>query len=72
MNFAALSALVRRDIRLFILDRKAVMMSAVAPIVIASFFGFLFGGFKVAMGKLFPNTVLDRTHAEEFIRLNLR
>ncbi|HXS94066.1 MAG TPA: ABC transporter permease [Candidatus Limnocylindrales bacterium] len=38
------SALVRKDLRLFFLDRRAVLMSVVAPIFIASFFGYIFGG----------------------------
>jgi ABC-2 type transport system permease protein len=37
-------ALVSTDLRLFFKDRRAVLMSVVAPIVIASFFGFVFGG----------------------------
>jgi ABC-2 type transport system permease protein len=37
-------ALVTTDLRLFFMDRRAVLMSVVAPIVIASFFGFVFGG----------------------------
>jgi ABC-2 type transport system permease protein len=37
-------ALVRKDIRLFLNDRRAVLMSVVAPIVVASFFGFVMGG----------------------------
>ena len=44
MNFTAFAALVRRDLRLFFMDRRAVLMSFVAPILIASFFGYLFGG----------------------------
>src|SRR5207247_790914 len=44
MNFTGFAALVRRDLRLFFMDRRAVTMSFVAPIVIASFFGYLFGG----------------------------
>ncbi len=36
--------MVRKDLRLFINDRRAVIMSFVAPIAIASFFGFIFGG----------------------------
>jgi ABC-2 type transport system permease protein len=44
MNFTAFTALVRRDLRLFFMDKRAVTMSFVAPIVIASFFGYLFGG----------------------------
>ena len=37
-------ALVRKDLRLFFSDRRAVLMSVVAPIAIASFFGYIFGG----------------------------
>jgi ABC-2 type transport system permease protein len=44
MSYAAFQALVRRDMRLFFQDRRAVTMSFVAPIVIGSFFGYLFGG----------------------------
>jgi len=44
MNAIAFAALVRRDLRLFFMDKRAVTMSFVAPIVIASFFGYLFGG----------------------------
>lgn len=40
----ALRALVRKDLRIFFSDRRAVIMSFVAPIVIASFFGYIFGG----------------------------
>ena len=44
MSYTAFQALVRRDLRLFFQDRRAVIMSFVAPIVIGSFFGYLFGG----------------------------
>jgi ABC-2 type transport system permease protein len=37
-------ALMRKDLRLFFGDRRAVLMSVVAPIAIASFFGYIFGG----------------------------
>ena len=37
-------ALMRKDLRLFLSDRRAVLMSVVAPIAIASFFGYIFGG----------------------------
>jgi ABC-2 type transport system permease protein len=37
-------ALVRKDIRLFFNDRKAVVVGLLVPIVLASFFGYLFGG----------------------------
>jgi ABC-2 type transport system permease protein len=44
MSFTAFNALVRRDLHLFFTDRRAVTMSFVAPILIASFFGYIFGG----------------------------
>ncbi|MEO8596285.1 MAG: ABC transporter permease [Candidatus Solibacter sp.] len=44
MSIIAFQALVRRDLRLFFTDRRAVIMSFVAPIVIASFFGYIFDG----------------------------
>ncbi len=37
-------ALMRKDLRLFLSDRRAVLMTIVAPIAIASFFGYIFGG----------------------------
>jgi ABC-2 family transporter protein len=39
----AFAALVKKDIRLYLADRRAVLMSVAAPIAIASFFGFIFG-----------------------------
>ena len=44
MNLTAFLALVERDLRLFFTDRRAMIMSFVAPILIASFFGYIFGG----------------------------
>jgi ABC-2 type transport system permease protein len=43
MSYIAFRALVRRDLRLFFLDKRAVIMSFVAPIVLAAFFGYIFG-----------------------------
>jgi ABC-2 type transport system permease protein len=40
----AFFALVRKDLILFLSDRRALVMSLVLPIVIAAFFGSLFGG----------------------------
>ena len=37
-------ALVRKDLRLFFQDRRAVIVGLVVPIVCGSFFGYLFGG----------------------------
>jgi ABC-2 type transport system permease protein len=37
-------ALVRKDLRLFFNDRRAVIVGMLVPIVLAAFFGYLFGG----------------------------
>jgi len=42
MALTALRAMVRKDLQLFFSDRKAVIMSFAAPILIASFFGSVF------------------------------
>jgi ABC-2 type transport system permease protein len=39
-------ALVRKDVKLFFNDRRAVVVGVLVPIVLASFFGYLFGGQK--------------------------
>jgi ABC-2 type transport system permease protein len=39
-------ALVRKDLKLFFNDRKAVVVGVLVPILLASFFGYLFGGQK--------------------------
>ena len=43
-TFTAFRALVRKDIAIFLRDRRALVISVLTPIVVAGFFGFLFGG----------------------------
>jgi len=43
-TLTAFKALVRKDIALFIRDRRALVISVLTPIVLAAFFGSLFGG----------------------------
>ncbi len=43
-TFTAFRALVRKDIAIFLRDRRALVVSVLTPIVVAAFFGFLFGG----------------------------
>jgi ABC-2 type transport system permease protein len=43
-NITAFRALVRKDIAIFLRDRRALVVSVLTPIVVAAFFGFLFGG----------------------------
>jgi len=44
MMLTPLGAMVRKDLQLFLSDRRAVIMSFVVPIAIASFFGSIFSG----------------------------
>lgn len=44
MNLSVVAALVRKDLRLFLTDRRALLVSVAAPILMASFFGFVFSG----------------------------
>ena len=44
MNLSAFRALVRKDLVLYFSNRRALIMSIAAPIVIAAFFGSIFGG----------------------------
>jgi ABC-2 type transport system permease protein len=54
-------ALVRKDLKLFFYDRKAVVVGVLVPIVLASFFGYLFGGQggNAEMSKV-PILVIDQ------------
>ena len=46
-------AMIRKDLQLFLTDRRAVIMSLVAPIAIASFFGSIFsGGGSASVAKI--------------------
>ncbi len=40
----ALSALIRKDLLLFLSDRRALLITLMMPVVLGAFFGFLFGG----------------------------
>ena len=44
MNATAIVALIRNDIRLYLADRRAVIVGVLVPILIAAFFGYVFGG----------------------------
>ena len=44
MSAAALPALVRNDLRLYATDRRAMVVGILVPILIAAFFGYVFGG----------------------------
>jgi ABC-2 type transport system permease protein len=58
-------ALVRKDLKLFFTDRKAVVVGLLVPIICGSFFGYLFGGHKgsVETSKV-PVLVMDQDESE--------
>lgn len=60
MNLTAFVALVRRDLRLFFQDKRAMTMSFIAPIVIGSFFGYLFGGVSNRPASKIEVAIVDR------------
>jgi ABC-2 type transport system permease protein len=55
----AFAALVRKDLQLFFGDRRAVILAVVTPVVIASFFGFLFSGDNSASASRTRVCVVD-------------
>ena len=57
-------ALVRKDLKLFFKDRKAVVVGLLVPIICGSFFGYLFGGQgKVETSKV-PVLIIDQDESE--------
>ena len=59
MNTAAILALVRNDLRIFRTDRRAVIIGILVPILIAAFFGYVFGGTGNAETGKIPIIVVD-------------
>ncbi len=59
MNPIAFRALFRKDLKLFFSDKRAVLMSFAAPILIASFFGFLFSGSAKGDAAKVPVSAVD-------------
>ena len=60
MSRTAFTALVRRDLRLFFQDKRALTMSFAAPIIIGSFFGYLFGNAGDHPASRIQVAVVDR------------
>jgi ABC-2 type transport system permease protein len=59
MNIQAITALVRNDLRIFRTDRRAVIIGILVPILIAAFFGYIFGGTGDAETGKIPVIVVD-------------
>ena len=59
MNLAGFRALVRKDLVLYFSNRRALVMSIAAPIVIAAFFGAIFGSGSDKPSRI-PIALADR------------
>jgi len=59
----AFNALVRKDLVLYFSNRRSVIMSILAPILIAAFFGSLFGGGDNKAANI-PVAITDLDHSE--------
>ena len=44
MNYSGIRALIRNDLRIYLTDRRALLIGVLVPIIIAAFFGYVFGG----------------------------
>ena len=53
-------ALTRKDVKLFFGNRRALLMTVAAPIAIASFFGYLFGGGDATEPSRIPVLAVDQ------------
>jgi ABC-2 type transport system permease protein len=53
-------ALVRKDIQLFLVDKRALLMSFCIPLAIGSFFGYVLGGSGQASASKIPVLLVDR------------
>jgi len=56
----AFSALVKKDLQIFLGDRRAVIMAFLAPILIGSFFGYVFGPKPVKEQSKMPVLFVDQ------------
>ena len=59
MNRTAIVALIRNDLRLYFTDRRAVIVGVLVPILIAAFFGYVFGGVGKQETARIPIAVVD-------------
>jgi ABC-2 type transport system permease protein len=65
MSVTAIRALIRNDLRVYRTDRRALLIGILVPILVAAFFGYVFGGNGNAAdpGKI-PIAVVDEDHSE--------
>ena len=59
MNNVAIRALIRNDLRIYVTDRRAMIIGVAVPILIAAFFGYVFGGNDSAEAGKIPVAIVD-------------
>ena len=59
MNNVAIRALIRNDLRIYMTDRRAMIIGVLVPILIAAFFGYVFGGNGGAEAGKIPVAIVD-------------
>ena len=59
MNNVAIRALIRSDLRIYMTDRRAIIIGVLVPILIAAFFGYVFGGNDSAEPGKIPVAIVD-------------
>ncbi|HEV7611186.1 MAG TPA: ABC transporter permease [Steroidobacteraceae bacterium] len=64
MNYLAIRALIRNDLRIYMTDRRAMMIGVLVPILIAAFFGYVFGGNGSAEAGKIPIAVVDEDDSD--------
>jgi ABC-2 type transport system permease protein len=65
----ALLALIRKDLVLYFSNRRALIITIAAPIIIAAFFGSLFGGSSDSERSRIPIAVIDNDHSATSLRI---
>jgi ABC-2 type transport system permease protein len=64
MNYTAIRALIRNDLRIYMTDRRAMIIGVLVPILIAAFFGYVFGGNGGAEAGKIPIAVVDEDQSD--------
>jgi ABC-2 type transport system permease protein len=59
VNNVAIRALIRNDLRIYMTDRRAMIIGVAVPILIAAFFGYVFGGNDSAEAGKIPVAIVD-------------
>lgn len=64
MNVPAIRALIRNDLRIYMTDRRAMIIGVLVPILIAVFFGYVFGGNGNAEAGKIALIIVDEDQSE--------